>query len=217
MKVEKLYDHRFDARAKAKKNAVWQALCTNFFQRYIPSDASVLDIGAGFCEFINNIVCAEKSAFDLNEKTASFADPDVHVIVGSNLSSLDDGRFDVVFVSNFLEHMKSKEEVLKVLAEAHRLLKGGGRILVLQPNIRYAYREYWDFFDHHVALSDRSLAEGLALAGFSLELQIPRFVPFTTKSRFPQHAIIVKAYLRCPFLWRFFGKQAFVVGRKSTG
>jgi SAM-dependent methyltransferase len=217
MQVENLYDYRFNQRARVRKNAVWQALCTTFFQRYIARDASVIDVGAGFCEFINNIACGQKYAFDVNAKTAGFANPDVHVIVEPSLSMLEEGRFDVVFMSNFLEHMKSKEEVLTVLSEAHRILKDDGRILVLQPNIRYAFREYWDFFDHHVPLSDRSLAEGLALAGFSLEVQIPRFVPFTTRSRFPQHPMIVKAYLHCPFLWRFIGKQAFVVGRKSTG
>jgi SAM-dependent methyltransferase len=216
MKLSSLYEHRFSESAKAKKNAVWQVLCAAFFQRFVARDASVLDMGAGFCEFINNIACGEKYAFDVNEQTAGFADPDVRVIVGPSLASLEGGRFDVVFMSNFLEHMKSKEEVLQMLAEAHRLLRDDGRILLLQPNIRYAYKEYWDFFDHHVPLSDRSLAEGLALAGFSLELRIPRFVPFTTRSRFPQHPRIVKAYLHCSFLWRFFGKQAFLVGRKSS-
>jgi SAM-dependent methyltransferase len=216
MKLSNLYENRFDERAKTRKNSVWHVLCTTFFQRYIAPEASVLDVGAGFCEFINHISCAEKYAFDLNEKTATHASPDVHVIVGSNLSSLEDGRFDVVFMSNFLEHMKSKEEVLQVLTEARRLLKENGRILVLQPNIRYAYKQYWDFFDHHVPLSDKSLAEGLQLAGFSVEVMIPRFVPFTTRSRLPQHPVMVKAYLRCPFVWRFLGKQAFAVGKKST-
>lgn len=216
MRVEDLYDHRFSDVAKAKKNAVWQVLCESFFQRYIPGDATVLDMGAGFCEFINHIACGEKYAFDLNENTAAYANPDVRVLDGPDLCSIEDSRFDVVFMSNFLEHMKSKEEVLRVLAEAHRLLKDHGRILVLQPNIRYAHKEYWDFFDHHVALSDRSLAEALALVGFTIEVAIPRFVPFTTRSRFPQHPAFVKAYLCFPLLWRFLGKQAFAVGRKNT-
>jgi SAM-dependent methyltransferase len=216
MKVTDLYDDRFSEREKESKKALWKVLCTSFFQQYISEDACVIDIGAGFCEFINNITCREKYAIDLNENMAAYANPDVKVLRGAGLSIMHDGMFDVVFMSNFLEHMKSKDDVLHILAEAYRLLKDNGRILVLQPNIRYVYREYWDFFDHHVPLSDKSLSEALRLTGFSIELLIPRFLPYTTKSKFPQHPAIVKTYLRFPFLWKFLGKQAFVIGKKNA-
>src|SRR2546425_1038832 len=35
--------------------------------------------------------------------------------------------------------------------------------LVLQPNIRYAFKVYWDFFDHNLPLSHASMLEALAL------------------------------------------------------
>ena len=37
--------------------------------------------------------------------------------------------------------------------------------LFLQPNFRLAYRRYFDFVDHRVILTDRSLVEGKRLAG----------------------------------------------------
>jgi len=214
MKVTDLYNNRFDKQDKERKKALWKVLCTSFFQQYIPKDACVIDVGAGFCEFINNITCREKYAVDLNENTAAHANPDVKVLVGADLTGIQDGVFDIVFMSNFLEHMKSKEDVLRILADAYRLLKNNGRILILQPNIRYVYGEYWDFFDHHIPLSDKSLAEALRLTGFSIELIIPRFLPYTTKSNLPQHPAIVKTYLRFPFCWKILGKQAFVIGNK---
>ena len=87
---------------------------------------------------------------------------------------------------------------------------------MVQPNIRYAYREYWDFFDHHVALSHGSLSEALQMTGFHIEVLRPRFLPYTTKSRLPQAAWLVRLYLACPPAQWLLGKQMLVVARKQT-
>jgi len=184
----------------------------------VGEDDTVLDIGAGYCEFINNIKCATKYAVDLNEDTPTFANPDVRVFTcpSTNLSPLADSTVDVVFMSNFLEHLTSKADVLKTLYEIKRVLKEQGRVMILSPNIKYAIKEYWDFFDHCIPLSHKSLVEGLGLAGFEVERVIPRFLPYTTKSRIPQTAFLIKAYLRLPLAWKLIGKQCFVVGKKMS-
>jgi SAM-dependent methyltransferase len=123
---------------------------------------------------------------------------------------------DVVLMSNFLEHLRSKEEVLKTLADVSSILRAGGVLLILQPNIRYAYKEYWDFFDHHLPLSDKSLVEALRITGFEIERLVPRFLPYTTKSAKPRYAFLVRAYLHCPLAWKIMGKQMFVVARRPS-
>jgi SAM-dependent methyltransferase len=100
------------------------------------------------------------------------------------------------------------------LREVHRVLRPGGRLLILQPNIRYAYREYWDFLDHHVALSHVSMVEALALSGFTATEVRPRFLPFTTKSALPQWPILVRLYLRLPPAQWLLGKQMFIAAEK---
>ena len=57
---------------------------------------------------------------------------------------------------------------------------------MLQPNIRLTGAAYWDFIDHKVALTERSLVEAAELCGFETERLIKRFLPYTTKSRLPQ-------------------------------
>ncbi len=213
MDVRKLYQERFSSEDLRKKNGIWKVLCGSFFQRFIREDQAVVDVGAGYCEFINHIRCAKKLAVDPNEDTARHAAPDVRVF--TDLSFLKDGSVDAAFMSNLLEHMKSKEDILKLFAEVRRVLKTDGRLLILQPNIRFLSREYWDFFDHHIPLSDRSLAEGLLLAGFQIEKVIPRFLPYTTKCRMPQNPLWVKLYLNMPWAWGIFGKQTFAVARKA--
>lgn len=214
--LKDLYRHRFPEAELANKQALWKVLCEHFFNRYVKPEDTVVDIGAGYCEFTNNIRAAHKIAVDLNPDVQRFAQPGVRVINESctAISTLDSGSVDVVFMSNFLEHLPTKDLVLATFREAHRILRAGGRIVVLQPNIRFLYAEYWDFFDHHTPLSDRSLVEGLELAGFEPTTVIPRFLPYTTKSRLPQAPWLVALYLKIPLAWRVLGKQALVVAVK---
>lgn len=218
MDLASLYRHRFEEAELPAKNRIWQVLCTDFFARHVGVDDVVVDIGAGYCEFINNIRCGRKIAVDLNPEVARRAGPDVEVINEScsAIASLPDRSVDVVFMSNFLEHLPDKAAVLATLRECHRLLRPDGRAIILQPNIRFLPGEYWDFFDHHTPLTDRSLVEGVQLAGLTPVRVIPRFLPYTTKSRLPQAPWLIRLYLRVPLAWRLLGKQALVVAERRA-
>jgi 2-polyprenyl-3-methyl-5-hydroxy-6-metoxy-1,4-benzoquinol methylase len=124
------------------------------------------------------------------------------------------GHFDVVFMSNYLEHLESGDAVIAQLGAAARILKQGGRVVILQPNIRLAGAAYWDFIDHKVALTERSLKEAADLAGFETLRLVTRFLPYTTKSRLPQSPMLVRAYLTLPPIWRLLGKQTLLVGAR---
>jgi SAM-dependent methyltransferase len=217
-RVKSIYARRFSDDDLARKNAIWRVLCRDFFQRYVCPSDTVLDVGAGACEFINHIHCARKLALDLNIDTVRHASPDVHVIRGksSAIGLLDSALVDVAFSSNFFEHLPSREELLVTLAEILRVLRPGGRLLVLQPNIRLVQGAYWDFFDHYLPLTDRSLAEALEIAGFELEEIRPRFLPYTTKSRLPQSPGLVSLYLKIPLAQQLLGKQAWAVAIRPT-
>lgn len=216
VELDKLYNQRFPETALAQKHAIWKVLCSDFFSRYVKPTDTVVDIGAGYCEFINNIQAGKKIAVDLNPDVRRFAAPEVHVINESctAIRELDSDSVDVVFMSNFLEHLPNKDLVLDTFRESQRILRKGGRVMVLQPNIRYLPGEYWDYFDHHTPLTERSLVEGLQLAGLEPTTVIAKFLPYTTKSRLPQAPWLVQLYLKMPLAWRVLGKQAFVVATK---
>lgn len=213
---QKIYANRFDATTRARKNEVWKIICKEFLQRYVPTNAAVLDVGAGFGEFINHIVAARKVALDMNPELQTSVAPDVKAIFfdANSGEPLPDGPYDVVFTSNFLEHVKDKATLTRLIENMRGALKLGGRILVLGPNIRFLRGEYWDFYDHHIPLTDRSVTELLELAGFEIEECIPRFLPYTMKSRLPSWSFLVSGYLKLPLAWKIFGGQFFVVGRK---
>jgi SAM-dependent methyltransferase len=217
MELEKLYRHRFEEAELPRKLEIWRVLCEDFFGQYVRSADTVIDIGAGYCEFINNIAAQRRIAVDLNPRTREFAESGVEVLHEScaRLESMPQDSADVVFMSNFLEHLPSKQAVFDTLSEARRLLRPGGRLLILQPNVRLLPGAYWDFFDHHTPLTDQSLSEALLNLDFRLERVISRFLPYTTKSRLPQLPWMVKLYLRVPLAWRILGKQSFISAIKS--
>lgn len=214
--LKELYARRFGPKERAQKNALWKVLCQSFLQRYVSESDVVVDLGAGYCEFINNIRCGRKIAVDLNEETRQCAADDVAVLLepADALSSIEDSTVDIVFASNMFEHLPDKEVLRAVLAAIHRVLRHGGRLLVLQPNIRYAYKDYWDYFDHYLPLSHLSLSEVLMLKGFTIEEVRPRFLPYTVKSRLPKSGFLLKIYLRLPPLHLLMGKQMFLVAAK---
>jgi SAM-dependent methyltransferase len=211
-----LYERRFSPAARRAKERLWQELCRGFFQRYVRPEDTVLDLGAGFCEFINSIQCRERWAVDADPGLRERAAPGVRVHCGAadDLGWLAPASVDVVFASNVFEHFPTKDAVLAALEGAHRALRPGGRLLVLQPNIRFAYDVYWDFLDHHLPFSDRAMVEALEVSGFRVTEVRPRFLPYTTKSALPTWPILVRLYLRLPPLQRLVGKQMFLVGVK---
>lgn len=210
------YHNRFSDEDKRKKAELWSALCQYSFQRFIPASAVVMDIGSGYCEFINAIRAKKKYAVDINPDTVKFAGREVIVIAKNALSIPKhlNGTIDRVFLSNFLEHLNTKEEVMDVFGRVYALLRSGGKLLILQPNIDLVKERYWDFFDHKVILNGKSLREGLVIAGFSVETWIERFLPYTTKSALPQGAFITRLYLSIPPAFRPFAGQSFVVAGK---
>jgi SAM-dependent methyltransferase len=211
------YKHRF-AGAADYRDQVWRILCSDFFTRYIPTGSKILELGAGWGEFINNIIAAEKYAMDLNPEAGKHLSAEVKCIHQdcSQQWELESECLDVVFTSNFLEHLPDKASVERVVTEAHRCLKQGGLFICMSPNIKFVPGAYWDFWDHHIPFTELSCAELLRLHDFSIDQCIPRFLPYTmsTGTKYPLY--FVKYYLKLPIFWSFFGKQFLIIGRKNA-
>ena len=215
MNYDRIYQYRFQGIDAEKKKTAWTEIA-NFLYRKLGEPATILDPAAGQCEFINAIRSTGKWAVDLNDYfIKKWADPDVQIIVGDSLKvALPENHFDAVFVSNFLEHLGSQEEVAAFLERMYRCLKPGGRIAIMGPNFKYAYRQYFDFADHTVILSELGLAEHLYGAGFSLEHIYPRFLPLSFRGGLPVSKFLIRVYLNLPLAWRVMGKQFLVIGKK---
>lgn len=210
-----IYERRFKS-VEQYRDRIWQVLTGSFFSKWVRPDHVVLDLGCGFGEFINNIKAAKRFGMDLNPATADKLAKEVHFLEQdcSELWNLPDESLDIVFTSNFLEHLGDKDAVKRTLRQVHRCLRPGGRIIAMGPNIRYLPGSYWDFFDHHVILTEKSLSEALSITGFTVDSAIARFLPYTMVGgpRYP--LAFLRLYLALPFLWWIKGRQFLVVAHR---
>ena len=94
-------------------------------------------------------------------------------------------------------------------------MRPGGRLVILQPNFRLCYRDYFDDYTHVSVFTDRSLPDVVRAAGLTVTRVWPRFLPFSMKSRLPVGTPWVWLYLRSPL--KPCAGQMLVVAEKPVG
>jgi SAM-dependent methyltransferase len=195
-----------------RRDVLWRTLWQGYFRARVPENGCVLDLGSGYGQFINNVTARRRIAIDAWEGFPNYLEPGIEAIVGNvtDLSKIEDGSVDYAFASNLFEHLTQKD-FAEVLAALRSKLSADGTLTILQPNYRYAYREYYDDYTHVSVYSDVSLTDFLLANDFETIEVKPRFLPLTIKSRLPVWPILIKLYLRSPT--KPLGKQMLVTAR----
>lgn len=214
--LQQEYQRRFVNIAQYRRR-VWRILVKSYFQTQVGTNQDILDLGCGWGEFINQVEANRKYAMDLNPDAREYLEQKIEFLHQdcSQAWPLADESLDVVFTSNFLEHLSSKESLSQTLSEAYRCVKPGGKMICLGPNLKYTGGAYWDFFDHHLPLTDASMSEILELKGFKVNTCIPRFLPYTMANGRQLPLWTVSVYLSLPLVWQFLGKQFLVIALKQ--
>ncbi len=197
-----------------RRTIVWKEI-VRFLRPFLCDKKVVVDLGAGYCDFINNTSAEEKYAVDISTEIDKFAGEDVKKIKfpAWNLSLIKSRSTDVVFASNLLEHF-TDEEIQKTTTEIMRVLKPRGILILMQPNYRLSAKKYFDDPTHKKIWSDASLKSFLISNSFDILLAMPRFLPFSMRSNSPLIPdfllpFIVRAYIHSP-LKPFAGQMLFV-------
>lgn len=208
--VNAYHDTRFAA--DARRDVLWATLWRAYFRKRVSVDACVLDLGAGYGQFINNVVARRRIAVDVWPGLQSRVAPGVEAIVGdvSDLSAVESGVVDYAFASNLFEHL-TQERLAATLGELRRALAPAGVLTVIQPNYAYAFREYFDDYTHVSVWTHVSLADFFRANGFEPDEIRPKFLPLTLKSRLPVNPLLIEAYLASP--WKPLGKQMLLSAR----
>jgi SAM-dependent methyltransferase len=197
-----------------RRAPVWGVLCGRI-ARDLPPAPRLLELGAGYCAFINQIPAREKHALDRSADFLPHAAADVTAHVGdaADLSRFADASFDAVFASNLLEHLRP-DESLRLREEVRRILRPGGRFLLLQPNYAACPGRYWEDPTHVQRFTHRSLARFLEAGGFRVRRLIPRWIPFSFRSNLPAWPWLVRLYLGLPI--RPLAAQVYCVAEKPA-
>src|SRR5262249_7922972 len=151
----------------ASRDGLWCVLC-DYLARYVKPEDSVLELGGGYCNFINNIKAREKHVVDVFDGILKYAQEGVTAHVGSctDLTTFPPSNFDVVFASNLFEHL-TWPELDATVAGVRRILRPTGKLVLIQPNFKHSYREYFDDYTHRLIFTDASLTDYLRTRGFS--------------------------------------------------
>lgn len=192
-----------------KREVLWRTLVRYYFQRQIASESTVLELGCGYGHFINNVQCRARFAVDTWDGARNFLQKDVRFLAAPawKLEKIPARSVDYIFASNLFEHL-TQDELSLTIASLKKKVRPGARLVILQPNFRYAFREYFDDFTHKTIYTDVGLADYLRAQGLEVTLVKPKFLPLSIKSRFPVSSLLIRAYLLSPFKYQ--GKQMLI-------
>jgi len=195
-----------------RRETLWRALVRYCFQAKVAPSHTVLELGAGYGHFINNIKAARRIALEQWDGFPGYLQPGIEFHVGAvdDLQFLADNSLDFVFASNLFEHV-TQEDFASVLKQLRTKLRPGGTLNLLQPNYRFAYREYFDDYTHRTVYSDVSICDFLRANAYEILDCQPRFMPLTIKSKFKVSPFLIRMYLMSPI--KPMGKQMLVQAR----
>lgn len=195
-----------------RRAVLWQSLWRHYFRKKVRPTDCVLDLGSGYGNFINVVTAARRIAVDAWPGFPAYLAPGIEYAVGpvTELDFISDGTVDFAFASNLFEHL-TKAEFSSVLIHLRNKLAVDGTLTIIQPNYRYAFRNYFDDFDHKTIFSHISLPDFLVANGYEVIQVSPRFMPLSIKGRLPVAPWLIRAWLTSPV--RPFGKQMLVQAR----
>jgi SAM-dependent methyltransferase len=213
---QRLYEHRFKDVNQARRALVWGEIAPMVFN-WLGQPQRVLDPAAGRCEFLNAVPSGERWGVDAVKYEEAAPREGTRLLVSAIMQAdLPHAYFDGIFVSNFLEHLNNQDDVAAFLEKMWECAKPGGRIAIVGPNFRHCAKEYFDYADHRVILTEQSTAEHLHAAGFEIRRVYSRFLPYSFAGRWPTHPILVRAYLHSHVAWRLLGKQFLVIATRPA-
>ncbi|MEO5950638.1 MAG: methyltransferase domain-containing protein [Candidatus Saccharimonadales bacterium] len=201
--------HKSRFKYDAGRLKVWRAI-NEYLSVYINPNDSILDLGTGYGDFINGIEAKKKYALDIGPDVKKYMNSDVFFInkPSYSLEAIPMNSLNVVFSSNLFEHLDN-EEFDKTIKALLKRFKKNGKLILIGPNFKYAYKDYFDDYTHKTIYTHISLVDALREYGFRPIKIVPKFLPLTMKSRIPKSYLLTKAYLNAPI--SPLGKQMLLV------
>lgn len=204
----------FKTRYNFNKNrtGVWKAI-NEYLSKFIGADSSVLELGSGYGDFINQVKSSDKVAIDININAKECCNQDVHFFNESVFDFSINKKFDIIFASNFFEHF-TLTELDVIFNKIKNMLNAHGKLIIIQPNYYYCYKNYWDDYTHKTVFTHTNFPDFMKEHGFRVKILKKRFLPFSFKSKLPASYFLTKLYLWSPV--KPFAGQLLIVSEKNV-
>ncbi len=140
-----------------RRRVLWQTLVDCVFQKQIPPDGVVLELGAGYGDFINSVRARRRLAVDVVVGNAFASRPRRGRPCHQHHNNLTAWRtirlimFSAAIVSNTFR----RPNLVDCLSQLHRKMKPGAMLTIVQPNFKYCAREYFDDYTHVSIYTDK--------------------------------------------------------------
>jgi len=198
-----------------KRSIVWQEVSNYLKKKYKIPVGNAIEYGCGYGDWLGSTLATHKLAIESNIDLVRHVESEykIEIKCGNILSvlpELSQDTYDLVLVSNFLEHFEN-DDVSFILRKTYKIMKPKSLLVIIQPNYRYCYKHYFDDCTHRSIHTHLSVSDLLAMNGFGLEFIEPKFLPFSFSSKLPINRYLVRAYLNSPIKLK--GAQ-FLVGAR---
>lgn len=204
------------------RQVLWPIIC-NYLQKFIWKDKKILELACWYGDFINNISAKEKYATDIWEWSKKFLNKEVNFKVW-DLSKIwreqpyEDNHFDCIFMSNFLEHLDD-EQIQNLMDWIKKIINKNWKIMIIQPNFHYMYKDYFDDYTHKKIFTHVSLCDYIESNWFQMIHCEKKFLPWSfKKNKLPLRLskLWLKIYFKQNFI-RFGGQMFLVFENKNEG
>jgi 2-polyprenyl-3-methyl-5-hydroxy-6-metoxy-1,4-benzoquinol methylase len=163
--LETRYDYK-----KRPKTAYPGKLIKYLMNRFdIQPGMTILEIGSGRGEFLyafknQGLIC---SGIDLDANAKKYTnDIEISILdVTKDIFPFEENSFDVIFHKSVIEHMYSPEHMMN---ETRRILKPGGKIIILTPEWSSQMHVFYDDITHCRPYNTTALKETLEMFDFDL-------------------------------------------------
>jgi SAM-dependent methyltransferase len=160
-------------------------LCKFIFDNYLELNRVLLDVGYG-----GGIHLKEFEKLGL--MTLGVEKKDGYNAEYQKLPFLDES-IDYIWCKSVLEHIQNPENILK---ECYRVLKKGGKIIILTPDWESIYRDFFIDYTHVVPYTKKSLIAMLKDFNFK-QVKVSKFyqLPFLWKYPFLRYFVKFIAFI----------------------
>ncbi len=134
--------------------------------KHMTSQSKLLDLGSGDGSFVN--VCRN------NEIDAIGLDGSSNEINFENDKlKFENETFDMVTLISVIEHINNPSNILK---EIFRILKKKGILIIVTPNFKYSFKNFYDDPTHIRPYTDKSIGSLMELYNFKTLKVVPMLV-----------------------------------------